>query len=281
MAWAMRHPHTTRGTRVRTEGVTTIRWPRGLALIGLSALLVSAWGGIVPYVGPIFGYSSNGSPAWNWTFQHALLYLIPGAVGVVVSLAVMSRAGGGRGIARASLGLSGLILVACGAWFVVGPAVWPIFHSGAVFSAGKTATTHFVNVVGYNLGVGVVLAALGGMIMKASTPEREIAAERVVTNRAGTEPVADRTVASRREAGAPVADRTVSDRTVSDRTMADRTMANRSVADPTVADREVAERRVAQGRMAGEGPVTRDATPTTEVPNAGATPVETEGRTVD
>jgi hypothetical protein len=173
MAWVLRHPNA--GTRTHREAVSAVRWPRGLGLIGLAALLVSAWGGIVPYVGPVFGYSSNGAPAWQWTFQHAMLYLVPGAVGAVVSLAVLSRAGGGRGLARASLGLLGLILGACGAWFVIGPVTWPIWHPAAVvFGHGTNPTARFVNQIGYNLGVGVVLAALGGMVMKASTGEREI-----------------------------------------------------------------------------------------------------------
>lgn len=175
MAYALDHPQTTAGERYRTGGVTTTRWPRGLPLIGLLSLLLSAWGGIVPYLGPSFGYSSNGAPAWHWSLQHTLLYLVPGAVGVVISLAVLAQSRAGRAAVRASLGLSGLILIACGAWFVIGPVTWPVLHSGQVFGTATSASARFVNQVGYNLGVGVLLAALGGMVMKASTGEREIA----------------------------------------------------------------------------------------------------------
>lgn len=173
MAWAIRHPEAGTSTRYRRES-TTIRWPRGLALIGLCAMLVSAWGAIVPFVGPTFGYTSNGAASWTWTFQHAMLYLVPGGVGVLISLGVISRAGGGKAITRASLGLLGLVLVACGAWFVIGPAAWPMLHGGRVFGAGTTPTASFVNQIGYNLGIGVLLAAFGGMVMKAMTGEREI-----------------------------------------------------------------------------------------------------------
>ena len=38
----------------------------GLGTAGVIAVLVSAWGGIVPYVGPLFGYSGDGSGAWHW-----------------------------------------------------------------------------------------------------------------------------------------------------------------------------------------------------------------------
>jgi hypothetical protein len=236
MATVLRHPRTTRGTRARRDATTVIRWPRGLALIGLCALLVSAWGGIVPYVGPAFGYSSNGAPAWDWTLQHALLYLVPGAVGVLFSLGVLSRAGGGRGLARAHLGLSGLVLVACGAWFVIGPVTWPIWHpAAAVFGHGTTPTAHFVNEIGYNLGVGVVLAALGGMVMKALTGEREIAAV----------PVAADAPAGAAYAG----DRYADPAYPADRTMADTAATDRTVAGPAG---QPVGRHARTGELAGE-----------------------------
>lgn len=178
MTWTASHPglrESGRRTRALTTAPATIHWPRGLAVIGLAALLVSAWGGVVAYVGPTFDFGADGTPAWTWSLTHSLLYLAPGGVGVVASLAVISRSRGGATLTRLSLAFLGLVLVACGAWFVVGPYAWPILEGPTtLFSPTSSALTMFTRLVGHNLGVGVVLAALGGMVMKAGTGEREV-----------------------------------------------------------------------------------------------------------
>lgn len=148
------------------------RLTAGLVLLGLATALTGAWGGIVAYVGPTFGYSANATGSWAWTWQHSLLYLIPGAVAVAAGLwlwamAARSRAGSGR----LGTGAAGVIVVACGAWFVLGPLVWAMFYTTAVFGPAS-ATDNFVNQLGYNLGPGVVLAALGGAALAAGSARR-------------------------------------------------------------------------------------------------------------
>jgi hypothetical protein len=133
----------------------------------LSAL-VGAWGAISVFVGPDFAYRPSTAGAWSWTTQNWLLHLIPGAVAVaaglmIVSLTPIRRAGAGAG----GLGLAALLLVAAGAWFVIGPALWPTFESGPPFMAGASAGTSFVNQLGSSLGPGILLAVLGGMALKA------------------------------------------------------------------------------------------------------------------
>ena len=103
------------GTRVRLGRV-------GLALAGVIALLASAWGGVVPYVGPLFGYSADGSDAWHWSLPHAFLALVPGVVGVLLGLMIVAESRGitvGKG--RVSLATAGTLLMVCGAWFAIGP----------------------------------------------------------------------------------------------------------------------------------------------------------------
>ena len=68
----------------------------GLGLAGVVAVLVSAWGGIVPYVGPLFNYSGDGSGSWHWSLAHAVLSLVPGAAGVLLGLFVIAES---RGVA--------------------------------------------------------------------------------------------------------------------------------------------------------------------------------------
>ena len=47
--------------------------PLSLILGGFLALLLSAWAGIVPFVGPSFGFSADGTASWTWNLVHGLL----------------------------------------------------------------------------------------------------------------------------------------------------------------------------------------------------------------
>ncbi|MGH9072159.1 MAG: hypothetical protein ACRDX8_13585, partial [Acidimicrobiales bacterium] len=86
----------------------------GLVFVGFLALLAGAWGGIVPYLGPSFGYRIViGAPSFTWTLEHALLYFAPGVVAILAALSLMGLSKSGF-----SVGTSGLLLVACGAWLV-------------------------------------------------------------------------------------------------------------------------------------------------------------------
>ncbi len=152
------------------SGTTDTR-PSGIGFIGALTVLLGAWGALVPFIGPLFGYQSHGQDAWKWSELHGVLYVAPGAVAVLFGLIILGRA---RSVTRAATWFAGLIVLACGAWFVVGPSLWPTFGSGTVFTPGTTAFDTFVKQVGYNLGVGVLLAALGGMAMKAVTKDKVV-----------------------------------------------------------------------------------------------------------
>ena len=112
----------------------------GLGTAGVTAVLVSAWGGIVPYVGPLFGYSGDGSGSWHWNLAHAILGLAPGAVGVLLGLFVIAEARGttfGKG--RMSLATAGTLLMVCGAWFAIGPLAWPVLDNSSSYSRRRAS----------------------------------------------------------------------------------------------------------------------------------------------
>jgi hypothetical protein len=140
----------------------------GPGLLGLLVLLLGAWGGIVPFVGPLFGYRSTGSGSFAWTAPHVFLYLIPGAVAMFFALVLMGSATERRARFSLSKELAALVVIACGAWFVLGPAVWPIFSSSAAFGHATGALARFVNFLGYNLGPGLLLAVFGAMALVRS-----------------------------------------------------------------------------------------------------------------
>jgi len=137
----------------------------GLALVGLATLLAGAWGGIAPYIGPAFGFKFSNLGSFQWTQANALLRLAPGAVAVLAGL-VMLVGGARLGGTRAGPWFWGLVTVLCGAWFVVGPAVWELLGNGNPIIQGLPSSTGtFINRIGDQLGEGLLLAFLGANAM--------------------------------------------------------------------------------------------------------------------
>ena len=134
----------------------------GIVTAGVVAVLTSLWGGIVPYVGPIFGYSGDGSGAWHWSLPHGVLALAPGAVGVLLGLFLIAESRGivvGRG--RVSLATASTLLMLCGAWFAIGPLAWPVISSGGSYFVASTHLRVLSYELGYSIGTGLVLVACG------------------------------------------------------------------------------------------------------------------------
>jgi len=157
----------------------------GLALLGVLTLLIGAWGGIVPFIGPLIGANADGTMSWYWSLPHALLWVAPGGAACVAAalmLGAMPRAMVGFG--RAATAGAGLLAMVCGAWFVIGPEAWPVlFHSAGVFVPTGPLMT-LAHEVGYSFGPGVLLLVFGamavGMAGRVSRFGRVTGDERVV-----------------------------------------------------------------------------------------------------
>ncbi len=137
----------------------------GLGTAGVVGVLVSAWGGIVPYVGPLFSYSGDGSSAWHWNLAHTVLALAPGVAGVLLGLFVIAESRGiavGRG--RLSLAMAGTLLMICGAWFAVGPLAWPVISNGSGYFVASTHLRVLAYEVGYSIGTGLILVVCGAFV---------------------------------------------------------------------------------------------------------------------
>src|SRR5271163_2104125 len=109
-----------------------------LAGVGFVALAVSAWGGIAPYVAPTFGFSADGAPSWDWNLSHSVLALLPGAVGCLFGLSLLAPAVTTVARRRVGLGIAGLLAIASGAWFVVGPFAWPVITNSSSYFVGAS-----------------------------------------------------------------------------------------------------------------------------------------------
>jgi hypothetical protein len=150
-------------------GSPTIVMPRlSVEMAGVLACAFGAWGGIVPFVGPIFGFSADGTSAWTWNLSHALLFLAPGTVALLGGLAIIV---GGRAVLgrHVGLALAGALVAIAGAWFVVGPLAWPVLEGASIFSP-SSALRVFEYWIGYSLGPGGILIALGSFAFARPTP---------------------------------------------------------------------------------------------------------------
>lgn len=165
-------------------GVRTHRYPVGLGLVGLIAVLVSAWGGIVPFLGPTFGFSGDDTGGWYWNLAHALLALAPGALGVLAGLVMMGTGGSTR---RLGLSGAGLVAIVCGAWFAIGPLAWPIVLGSHPYfvAAGPLATLE--HWIGYALGPGLILAVCGAYSLGWASRADRVGAAAVVPEATGAE----------------------------------------------------------------------------------------------
>lgn len=172
MTWAAQQPRGARWHRTRTAVATEPRVraavrPLGASIVGFLAMIAAGWGAVAVFWGPNFGYYPTTTTAWSWTTQNWLLHVVPGAVGVFAGLLVLGLSPARRLGAPAVIGLPALLLIAAGAWFVIGPALWATFESGTPFLTGTTATRSFANQIGTSLGPGLLLAVFGGMALKA------------------------------------------------------------------------------------------------------------------
>jgi hypothetical protein len=159
----VRGERTAVGSPVRTVSIS-------LSTIGIVTVMISAWGGIVPYVGPTFGYTADGSASWQWSLTHSVLALVPGAIGCLAGLSFLARIPE-RSIGRrkTSLSMAGLIAGLCGAWFVIGPLAWPVIDNTRAYFVGASPLRQLANEVGYSLGTGLILAMCGAFAIGWAT----------------------------------------------------------------------------------------------------------------
>lgn len=145
---------------------------------GSLLILLGAWGGIVPFVGPYFGYAYTPDKTWQYTSGRLWLSVLPGAVVFLGGLMILIFD---------TLAIPGALLAALGGvWFVIGIPVTavaihtsavspgsPVVSSGALFGG---ATMKFLEGLGFFYGLGVVVLFLAAFALG------EVLATRVAGN---------------------------------------------------------------------------------------------------
>ncbi len=142
---------------------------------GFMLMLLGAWGAVIPFVGPYFGYAYTPDTTWTYTTGRLWLSIVPGAAaflgGVMVLLAV----------SRPAAMTSGFLAALAGAWFVAGVPILavittagpgtPVTSPGSAFSA---PVMRLLEGLGFHYGLGVVIVffaalALGRFAVGASS----------------------------------------------------------------------------------------------------------------
>jgi hypothetical protein len=141
-------------------GVGRIPRSRG-GVTGVLLILLGAWGGLAPFVGPYFRYAYTPDKAWAYTSGRLWLSIVPGAAALLGGLMVVAASHRATGCLGAVLGLLG------GAWFVVGGSVMPLVVTNRSISPGSplsgavgsltSATRVFLEQLGFFTGTGLLI----------------------------------------------------------------------------------------------------------------------------
>lgn len=144
---------------------------RGQTSGGLLLMLLGAWGALIPFVGPYFGYAYTPDTAWTYTSGRLWLSVLPGAAAFLGGLLVLLSARVGAFLA--ALG---------GVWFVIGrPVVAEVVTSGSVTAGSPVSTPsaafgastmHFLEGLGFFYGLGVAIVFVAALALGRITTAR-------------------------------------------------------------------------------------------------------------
>jgi hypothetical protein len=136
---------------------------------GVLLILLGAWGGLAPFVGPYFHFGYTPDTAWHYNSGHLYLSIVPGAAALVGGLLVVAaghRAVGSLGAVLAVLG---------GAWFIFGWQVMPLAAKNGSISPGNpltgslgslgSGTRVFIEQAGFFTGTGALIVFLAALAL--------------------------------------------------------------------------------------------------------------------
>ncbi|MBO0839810.1 MAG: hypothetical protein J2O49_03185 [Sciscionella sp.] len=149
--------HTAHGPRF----ATTLRVPRTRgAISGILLVLLGIWGGLVPFLGPRFGYAYTPDSMWTFTWGRFFLEILPAAAAFLGGLGLLTSANRLTGVT------SGWLAAVGGGWFVLGPSLSRLW-TGAVpgTPTGSTALSVSMQEIGFFYGLGAVIVFLAAMAL--------------------------------------------------------------------------------------------------------------------
>ena len=134
-------------------GVLRVPRSRG-ALSGVMLVLLGAWGALIPFIGPYFGYAYTPGHAWTYTSARFWLEIVPGAAAAAGGLMLLASAN------RAFAAFGAWLAALAGAWFVLGPALSALWASSGFPQIGVPAGGMLLRTaeqIGFFTGLGAVI----------------------------------------------------------------------------------------------------------------------------
>jgi len=148
--------------------VTRIPRSRG-SVAGVLLIILGAWGGLIPFVGPYFHYAYTPDTAWHYTSGRLYLSIVPGAaalIGGLLAVLASHRAVGVLGALLAALG---------GGWFILGSPIIALAVKSGSISPGSpltgavgslsSATRVFLESLGFFTGTGMLIVFLAALAL--------------------------------------------------------------------------------------------------------------------
>jgi hypothetical protein len=229
-------------------GIARIPRTRGV-LSGLLLVLLGAWGGLIPFIGPYFHYAYTPDRAWQYSTGRLWLEILPGAAALLGGLIVL-------GSARRPVALFGAFVAAlAGGWFITGNLVSTLWNGGvpqAGVPAGTNITRLALEELGFFTGLGALIvffAALAlGRFLVVGVKEVAIA-ERA--NAAAADDAAAADAAAAENADAPATGRRFGRKPVATEPVATEPVATEPVATERATDTPAAGETVADGTADG------------------------------
>jgi hypothetical protein len=148
-------------------------------------IVLGLWGGLIPLIGPYFGYAFGSHATWDLTMNRFWLDVLPGASVVLGGLLLI---GSGH---RMSGTLASWFAMAGGAWFAVGPAMSRLWEHGAgpIGAPLFGHTRQTFELIGYFYGLGIVVMGLAAFALGRVVSRPALVMEPVVGEQMALEPV--------------------------------------------------------------------------------------------
>ena len=155
------------------------------AMTGFMLIVLGLWGGLVPLIGPYFGFAFGSHATWDLTMNRFWLDVLPGAAVVLGGLMLLWSGHRLSGTVASWMAMAG------GAWFAVGPAFSRLWEHGAgpigVPLFGHTRQTF--ELIGYFYGLGVVVMGLAAFALGRFVSRPALIEEPVVADEMAPQPL--------------------------------------------------------------------------------------------
>ncbi|XRQ10235.1 hypothetical protein ACN3XK_04825 [Actinomadura welshii] len=136
-----------------------MRAPRSRGMLsGLLLVLLALWGGLIPFIGPYFGFGFGSDDAWAYSNDWLVLSILPAVAVGLGGLILMTAAN--RPVAQ----FGGWLAVAGGLWFVVGTTIAALWNMGVGAPLGGE-TRQAAERLSFFEGLGAAMVLLAALAL--------------------------------------------------------------------------------------------------------------------